>query len=192
MLVSSEPTPVPPQRPSSGRTVQVRRSRPASAIRPATAATPRPRNLKAGAAPSDTVSFTSQMQSGSRSRSPRHPTATARPTAPSQPTTVRRDGTGLLVPHSVLGPTEDFEASLRGLLPPPDLAPASPEPTPRSGAGLDSLASSPQRPPARSSGFSRSITGHPPTTRELEAQRKEHRESETPTQVAERRKLEAQ
>ena len=96
-MLSSEPTPVPPQRPSSGRTVQVRRSRPASAIRPATAATPRPRNLKAGAAPGETVSFTSQMESGSRSRSPRHPTATARPTAPSQPTTVRRDGTGLLV-----------------------------------------------------------------------------------------------
>ena len=48
-----EPTPVPPQRPSSGRTVQVRRSRPASAIRPATAATLRPRDLKAGAAPAE-------------------------------------------------------------------------------------------------------------------------------------------
>jgi hypothetical protein len=92
-----EPTPVPPQRPSSGRTVQVRRSRPASAIRPATAATLRPRDLKAGAAPAETVSFTSQMQSGAAMRSPRHPTATARSTAPSQPTTVRRDGTGLLV-----------------------------------------------------------------------------------------------
>ena len=98
------------------------------------------------------------------------------------------------MPHSVLGPTEDFEASLARLYPPPDPAPSSaePEPTPRSGTGLDSLASSPQRPTARSSGFSRSSTGHPLTTRELEAARKEHRESETPTQVAERRKLEAQ
>ena len=92
--------------------------------------------------------------------------------------------TRLQVPHSVLGPTEDFEASLAGLYPPSDVAPPSPEPTPRSGAGLDSLASSPQRPPVRSSGFSRSSAGHPPTTRELEAARKEHRESETPAQAA--------
>ena len=97
-LLSREPTPVPPQRPSSGRTVQVRRSRPASAIRPATAATLRPSNLKAGAVPGlETVSFSSHTQSGAATRSPRYPTATTRPAAPPQPTTVRRDATGLLV-----------------------------------------------------------------------------------------------
>ena len=97
-LLGAEPTPVPPQRPSSGRTVQVRRSRPASAIRPATAATLRPSNLKAGAVPGlETVSFSSHTQSGAATRSPRYHTATTRPAAPSQPTTVRRDATGLLV-----------------------------------------------------------------------------------------------
>ena len=227
---------MPPQRPSSGRTVQVRRSRPASAIRPATAATLRPSNLKAGAvAGLETVSFSSHTQSGAATRSPRYPTATTRPAAPSQPTTVRRDATGLLVravltryatavlasacvssrlrrraarsspravrarhgsfcpallcstwlqvPHSVLGSTEEFEAALARLHPPPDPAPSSAEPTPRSGTGQDSQSSSPQRPSARSASFGRSSAGRPPTTLELEAARREHRLSETPAQV---------
>ena len=108
----------------------------------------------------------------------------------------------------MLGPTEDFEASLAGLLPPTVAAPSSPEPhpsdNPSGGAGLDSLQASPEQGassvrmrPRRSSardaaGASRSSAGCPPTTCELEAKRARHAQSETPAQLAERHKLQAQ
>ena len=59
-------------------------------------------------APGDTISYTSQSD--------------MRPPQPRS--TVKRDGTGLLVPRSVLGPSEDFDATLKRMQP---LAPA-PEP----------------------------------------------------------------
>ena len=189
-------------RPSSGRTVQVRRSRPASAVdRPATtnAAIAGGPIATAGVALGETMSFTSQMQSGAGARSPRYPPAAARPITPSYPT-VRRDGTGLLVPHSVLGPTEDFEAALVRLHPPSDLLPDSPEPSPSQG-GQDSLASPRDSPGGRTqrrrsardaAAAAGTSAARLPTTRELEAARLLHATAETPVQIAERRRLQVQ